>query len=164
MFIDLIQPTQSDVMKTRWADPEFKAKMSEAIKSPPNCPVCGETDIAKFYLDKKGGRSTKVCRECHKAQCKARWHARTPVEKQATRVKAMYGITSEEYKQMYEAQDGKCKICNTAPTTKRGLNVDHCHVSGKVRGLLCHGCNTALGSFKDDPTLLMNAIEYLRSF
>jgi hypothetical protein len=92
-----------------------------------------------------------------------RWHARTPIEKQATRVKAMYGLEPEQYKVMHEAQQGKCAICSEEPKTKRGLHVDHDHETGKVRGLLCHGCNVALGSFKEDVTLLNKAIEYLRS-
>lgn len=164
MFTDLIQPTQSDVMKARWADPILGKKQADSIRKTPKCKSCGETNIVNFYVDKDGNRTNSVCRECHKAQCKDRWHARTPVEKQATRMRTMYGITPEQYKQMHEDQQGKCKICNTTPNTKRSLHVDHCHKTGKVRALLCSGCNTALGSFKDDPNLLMNAIEYLRSF
>ena len=154
----------SATMKVRWADPILGKKQADSIRKPPKCRSCGETDIVKFYVDKDGNRTNSVCRECHKAQCKTRWHARTPVEKQATRMLTMYGITPEQYKQMHEDQQGKCKICNTTPKTKRGLHVDHCHKTGKVRALLCSGCNTALGSFKDDPNLLMNAIEYLRNY
>ena len=130
---------------------------------PVKCPTCGESDRAKFYVNKKGHKASSVCRECHKKQCLVRWHARTSIEKHATRVKALYGIDPEQYKQMHIAQDGKCAICNTVPKTKRGLHVDHHHGTGKVRGLLCHGCNVALGSFKEDVTLLNKAIEYLGS-
>lgn len=133
------------------------------VLKPVKCPQCGETDRAKFYVNKKGYKSTSMCRECHKKQCMVRWHARTPIEKQATRVKAMYGLDPEQYKEMHRAQGGKCAICNEEPKTKRGLHVDHDHESGKVRGLLCHGCNVALGSFKEDVTLLNKAIKYLRS-
>ena len=60
-----------------------------------------------------------------------------------------------------------CDICNEHHTTikdrtGKSLAVDHCHTTGEVRGLLCFGCNTALGRFKDDPTLLKNAIKYLQ--
>jgi hypothetical protein len=130
---------------------------------PVECPQCGENDRTKFYVNKRGYKSNKLCRECHKKQCMVRWHARTPVEKQATRVKAMYGLEPEQYKEMHKVQQGKCAICNEEPKTKRGLHVDHDHETGKVRGLLCHGCNVALGSFKEDVTLLNKAIEYLRS-
>ncbi len=146
----------------RWANPEYKLSQGNSIKKSPKCPTCGEINIDKFYVDASGRRTNKYCKECHKAKCKERWHALSPVDKQATRVKAMYGITSEEYKALHTAQKGKCAICGTAPTTKRGLHVDHCHETGKVRGLLCHGCNTALGSFKDNTNLLNNAINYLK--
>jgi hypothetical protein len=133
------------------------------LLKPVECPNCGETDRSKFYVNKKGYKATSVCRECHKKQCMVRWHSRTPIEKQATRVKSMYGITAEEYKFMHQLQQGKCAICNEEPKTKRGLHVDHDHKTGKVRGLLCHGCNVALGSFKEDVALLNKAIEYIRS-
>jgi hypothetical protein len=133
------------------------------VKKDPKCPSCGDTNIENFYVDKNGHRSVKYCKECHKQNCKTRWHSKTPIEKQATRVKAMYGISPEEYIEMHKEQDGKCAICETKPTTKRGLHLDHNHTTGQVRGLLCHGCNVALGSFKENTDLLSKAIEYLRS-
>lgn len=128
---------------------------------PVECPQCGETDRAKFYVNDRGYKANKVCRECHKKQCLVRWHAKPKLDRQASR-SYKYGITPEDFKQMFETQQGKCAICNEEPKTKRGLHVDHDHETGKVRGLLCHGCNVALGSFKD-VTLLNKAIEYLRS-
>ena len=74
----------------------------------------------------------------------------------------MYGIEPEEYLMMHEDQQGMCAICGEKPNTKRGLHLDHCHDTGIVRGLLCHGCNTGLGSFQDDPERLSKAIDYLR--
>lgn len=73
-------------------------------------------------------------------------------------LKYEYGISSEAYRALVEAQDGKCKICDR----ERKLVVDHCHSSGKVRGLLCYSCNTSLGQFNDDPKLLIKAITYLK--
>jgi hypothetical protein len=73
-------------------------------------------------------------------------------------------VTKEFLIDLHEKQKGKCAICNEEPKTVRGLHIDHCHKTGKVRGLLCHGCNVALGSFKEDVTLLNKAIEYIRSF
>lgn len=125
------------------------------------CKSCGETDRDKFYVNKKGYKSVSTCRECHKKKCMERWHATPEIDRQASRA-YKYGITPEQFKEMYKQQDGKCKICNEVPSTKRGLHVDHCHDTGKVRGLLCHGCNVALGSFKEDVKLLEKAIEYLK--
>jgi len=152
----------SDAAKARWADPFYRANHGKSIQKSPCCPACGETNIANFYVDKKGRRTNKHCRECCKKQCLVRWHAKPQLDRQASK-SYKYGITADEFKQMFETQQGKCSICSEEPKTKRGLHVDHDHETGKVRGLLCHGCNVALGSFKDDVTLLNKAIEYLRS-
>ncbi|QGH79740.1 endonuclease VII [Gordonia phage Anon] len=75
-----------------------------------------------------------------------------------------YGITSEQYWEIYRHQGGVCAICNRARGLKKKLSVDHCHKTGMVRGLLCQKCNRdVLGHLRDDPTLLQNAIDYLRS-
>ena len=162
MWTDEQKKAASERAKAKWADPMYREKTSRALQKPPNCPSCGETNIAKFYVDKNGRRTNKHCRECCKKQCLVRWHAKPQIERQASRV-YKYGITPEDFKKMHETQQGKCAICNQEPKTKRGLHVDHHHGTGKVRGLLCHGCNVALGSFKEDVTLLEKAIEYLRS-
>ncbi len=163
MWDDEQKKALSELAKARWADPEYKKKQSDLLKKPPCCPKCGETDIAKFYVDKKGGRTNKVCRECHKQQCKERWHKRPWLDRWSSR-HYMYGVTKEFLLDLHEQQQGKCKICGFEPQTNRGLHVDHCHATGKVRGLLCHGCNTGIGSMKEDPQILLNAIEYLRSY
>jgi hypothetical protein len=162
MWTDEQKEKASERAKARWADPEYRENQGKALQKPPKCPACGESDIANFYVDEKGRRTNKHCRECHKAQCKDRWHAKPELDRQASR-SYKYGITADDFKQMFETQQGKCAICNEEPKTKRGLHVDHDHETGKVRGLLCHGCNVALGSFKEDVTLLNKAIEYLRS-
>jgi len=124
------------------------------------CKQCGVSGLENFYV-KDGKRTNSMCKECHKAACKVRWHSKTQQEKQATRVRTMYGINPEEYLELYTVQEGKCAICGEEPTTQRGLHLDHCHATGTVRGLLCHGCNTGIGSLKDDPELLRKALNYL---
>jgi transcription elongation factor Elf1 len=153
---------QSDAAKARWANPFYRENHGKSIQKPPCCPACGELNISQFYVDKKGRRTNKHCRNCHKKKCMERWHNIPALDRQASRA-YKYGITADAFKQMHMAQNGKCAICNTTPKTKRGLHVDHNHGTGKVRGLLCHGCNVALGSFKEDLNLLNKAIEYLRS-
>lgn len=75
-----------------------------------------------------------------------------------------YGITLEQYDEMLEAQGGVCRICGgTNPEGKR-LHVDHGHDSGLVRGLLCNGCNTGLGLFKENVASLAAAIVYLEEY
>jgi ribosomal protein L34E len=78
----------------------------------------------------------------------------------------MYGITVEQYDEMREAQKHVCAICSRPETVvMRGkvkpLSVDHDHLTGKVRGLLCHECNVGLGKFKDNPRLLNAARHYI---
>lgn len=74
-----------------------------------------------------------------------------------------YGITLEDYEKLWKAQGHVCAIClqecNRSNSTR--LCVDHCHKTGRVRGLLCFNCNVGLGKFKDDPELLQAALIYL---
>ena len=149
-------------MSSLWVKPDGTKYSLLAMRKKPNCPDCGENDLSKFYCDSKGRRTNARCKECHKAQCKQRWNSKSKVEKQASRVHSMYGITPEQYLALYDLQQGKCAICKEEPTTKRGLHVDHCHTTTQVRGLLCHGCNVALGSFRDNISLLEKAISYLK--
>lgn len=78
-----------------------------------------------------------------------------------------YGITLEEYRAIYRKQEGKCAICKKEGFTlqddiKTPLVLDHHHLSGGVRGLLCHNCNRAIGLFKDDVNLFKEAIAYIQ--
>jgi hypothetical protein len=78
-------------------------------------------------------------------------------------LKRLYGLTIEQYDAMLVLQDGRCAICNRRPLMAQpDLAVDHDHVTGKVRGLLCGRCNhDLLGIFGDDPGFYMRAEEYL---
>jgi hypothetical protein len=79
-----------------------------------------------------------------------------------------YGISLFEFEQMLEAQDNKCALCKEPEQTiRRGkvqlLSVDHDHITGKVRGLLCMQCNTTLGKVNDDIEFLTRMIAYLNA-
>jgi hypothetical protein len=71
-----------------------------------------------------------------------------------------YGISIEEYGILLKKQGGRCAICGKIPNG-RDLCVDHDHKTGKIRGLLCHNCNTGIGQFQDNILLLQNTIKYL---
>ncbi len=78
-----------------------------------------------------------------------------------------YGITLAMYEARLEEQEGKCRICRgegflMAAHHKTKLVVDHCHATKRVRGLLCHNCNRALGLLKDSPEVLQRAVDYLK--
>ncbi len=73
-----------------------------------------------------------------------------------------FNITADTYFQMLKAQNHKCAICETAQAVEgRRFCVDHDHKTGKVRGVLCQPCNTALGLFKDDLQVMLRAKAYL---
>ena len=87
-----------------------------------------------------------------------------------SKLKRYYGITVADYYRMLDEQGGGCAICSKKVpcvrkhkyTAVEAFFVDHCHATGKVRGLLCNACNRALGYFEDDPDRLIRASDYLR--
>lgn len=94
---------------------------------------------------------------------KADVKARADADPEAVRdrlLRKKYKITVEEYERMLVAQNGVCAICEKQPS-KRRLHVDHCHKTGRVRGLLCSNCNTAIGKLNDDPALMLKAASYV---
>jgi len=97
------------------------------------------------------------------ARCKRLDRVATGAAQAATRrnyFKRLYGLTVEQVEQM--ALTG-CAICRTTDWNGRHArpHIDHCHETGRVRGVLCSECNTGLGKFKDNPNLLRRAVEYL---
>lgn len=143
------------------------------------CKFCGlekpETDFVK------AGRRCATCvKKWHsehyqKPEIKARhreqgkqWRAANR-EKQRemdlkSRLKNKYGMTLERYNELLALQKGKCAICgSTSPKRKGALGffVDHCHVTDKVRGLLCHRCNLAVGWMEDNSALVNSVCTYL---
>jgi hypothetical protein len=108
--------------------------------------------------DGKNGKSSK-CKECRK---KIRPIERPDIKRNSS-YKLNYGITIKDYNNIFEAQKGRCNICfKHASEFNRSLAVDHCHLSGKIRGLLCMNCNHLLGKAKDSIDILNNAIQYLK--
>jgi len=135
------------------------------------CPKC-ETfkEESEFYIEKKGknkGEPTSWCKECSKNQSKsyyqnnkekAKESQKTWVGKNKDKVafikaKSNYGISKEEYDSLNKV----CVICGSIDN----LGIDHSHQSGRIRGMLCANCNKGLGFFKDDPTLLLRASDYI---
>lgn len=81
-----------------------------------------------------------------------------------------YGITETVYNKMKEDQSNLCFLCNSEGFAigknnhTEKLAVDHCHETGKIRKLLCHNCNRALGLLKDNPELMRKAAEYVEQY
>ena len=80
-------------------------------------------------------------------------------------LKCKYGISLIEYNIILDKQEGCCAICNKHHTLfKQALSVDHNHITGQVRGLLCNKCNLGIGIFSDNILLLENAIKYIKIY
>jgi len=77
------------------------------------------------------------------------------------RVKKEYGLTPQQVDDMMIAQGGKCAICNDVLGSTHHAQIDHCHATGVVRGLLCINCNWMLGKSRDNPVTLRAAADYL---
>lgn len=117
------------------------------------CKPCNLTSNQKRYRSEEGKKRNR--------EYTRQWRKNNPrPEKQQIYLrKCLYGITDAEYKQMVENQKGLCAICKKPPS--KILFVDHCHETGKVRGLLCHKCNVGLGYLGDSVQGIKNALEYL---
>lgn len=111
----------------------------------------------RCYKAKESNRITKI----HCNACAAVIKAKSkPEQIRKNNLKRNFGITPIQYDDMWNLQQGLCAICHKAPDSCR-LSVDHCHVTGKIRGLLCRRCNGALGCLGDDTDLFKAAITYL---
>ena len=86
--------------------------------------------------------------------------ARKPIYSMRYRLKKEFGLTVEDYEQLHETQGGKCAVCGR-PENGRRLDVDHCHTTGKIRGLLCNPCNQSLGLLGESPERIKGLLAYL---
>ena len=152
------------------------------------CKDCGEEKPVDEFVKNaslKAGR-TNQCKECHNAYLKnrrennpevaqkhresgAKWRAANPDADRRKYLLRKFNITLEEYNELLAKQNGVCAICfnsetvvRRSKTNKEMLAVDHCHSTGKIRGLLCFKCNTALGAFGDTLEDLQRAVNYLK--
>ena len=128
------------------------------------CSSCKQTKpISDFY--KRNNRPNG-----YQHHCKACSDIRTTGDKNRKREydknyyrKKNYGISFSQYEEMVAAQNGVCAICKRECNRYGKLSIDHSHISGKIRGLLCHKCNNAIGLFGEDITIMQSAIDYLKS-
>lgn len=128
-------------------------------------------NIKEFYKRSETGTPRATCKSCAdaKRQSKNKIGIRQKLNidvQLKSMLKRSYGLDLDEYKSMVIKQNNLCAICLKEETLMRHgvvnrLCVDHCHSTSKIRGLLCHRCNIALGMFGDDVVILTNAIKYL---
>ena len=115
-----------------------------------------------FHSDKsKPNRKASRCKKCNNIHA-ARWYRNNKAVVQNLQFNRRYGISSHDVADIHSRQHGVCAICGEPPSDRyKKLHVDHCHETGRVRGLLCHECNHGLGKFKDDLDILASATSYL---
>ena len=129
----------------------------------PGTAYCRNCDTVKPLHEfgrRSGGRSGRAayCTSCHtekSKQSRDRLHGGS----RAYHLERRYGITEAEYDEMVEAQGGFCALCGERPAQ----HVDHDHMTGRVRGVLCFCCNQGLGNFRDRADVMRAAIDYLQA-
>jgi hypothetical protein len=133
------------------------------IKTCKRCLEEKSTDDFYSFYDKWSDKNYvgARCKPCH--QQYRRDSATTSRNRKAEKLQLRYGLTFEQWEQMRENESFSCMICgiNEDEMSKK-LDVDHCHNSGKVRGLLCNPCNNMLGHARDNVDILEAAVKYLK--
>lgn len=135
------------------------------------CTKCGLTkELEEFHRYKrtKDGRAYR-CILCDTVARKSYQSSQCPKRKREMArerlMRSRYGMELTDFDSMMEKCGGVCEICKGPPTTYHGyktLCVDHCHKTGKVRGLLCNKCNQTLGLMKESIENMESAIKYLK--
>lgn len=139
------------------------------------CRDCGEIKEVHFFYksNTRGDGFSASCKECSKVRTYSyrtttKGMIRTVVARQKNRLKK-FSLTPEKFDAMLASQDYKCAICFQPETSTfkgkvRTLAIDHCHVTGAVRALLCGACNQAIGKLGEDPERMRRAADYIERF
>lgn len=134
-------------------NPMFNKKKPNVFVTMKKCSKCKEIKNRSEFHNHKSHRDglSSQCKLCANGK---------PERHKAWHLKSNYGISLEDYNKILEEQHGACAICGNSP--KAYLCVDHDHITGGIRGLLCFHCNVILGHAQDNIETLQKAIEYLR--
>jgi hypothetical protein len=144
------------------ADIAYSAHIKAILAELFTCETCGgQYDISKMRKDYR-----YMCKRCGNKKGNAWQKQNTEASQHHKRrhyYRNTYGITIEEFDALLASQEGTCAICRRKIMDPRGYHphVDHDHITGKVRGVLCFSCNIGLGGFKDNAEFLRAAIDYL---
>ena len=120
------------------------------------CKVCTNKDNIAYVKTEKGRKVVK------KAYTKFNQSEKGKLSALKNHLEKRYGITLEQYDEMFENQNGVCMICGGTNADGCRLYVDHDHKTNEIRGLLCFGCNRLLGDAKDNIIILQSTINYLK--
>jgi hypothetical protein len=137
------------------------------------CKICKkQKSLDEFYETKRNGVPYGHHGKCKACYVKKQQENYDPIKKRDENLKRVYGIGINEYDILLEKQDHKCAICgSTDPKGRKSgrgggvdvFYVDHCHTTGKVRGLLCNICNRSMGYLGDNTQTLQSMIKYLQT-
>lgn len=161
-------------MASRLSDCSRSQKTFE-IREMKRCASCHATKSAKQFFSRGVGlhsycracarQKTRVSQKRHAARhpekvkaAKRQFRMRWPYKSLEYRLKHQYALTLFQFNELLLLQQNRCKICKEF---MRPPCVDHCHTTGRVRGLLCDACNVGLGRFKDSMEILVAAIQHL---
>lgn len=127
------------------------------------CSLCGIPKALTSFRRRKEAKDglRNQCAVCEDLR-KKKWCRNHPEKwkrtQKASSLKSLYGLSMESWNLLFRSQNGQCYLCSRSGVR---LSVDHCHTSGRVRGLLCQKCNAALGLLDDSPERLRAAAAYL---
>ena len=138
------------------------------------CTMCGEEKLTTAFRNRGGAQKHLLKSRCNSCMYKEhrRWTEENPDRVREYREKdtwtlakrcARRGITPEQLVDQFERQECCCAICKQEVALMDSA-IDHNHETGEFRGVLCRQCHRALGMFKDSPTVLRNALDYLEDF
>lgn len=121
-----------------------------------------ERNKEKLYASRRAWAERN--RESLRERAREHYHSKYKFKYRDARLMADFGITREEYDHILLFQGNRCAICQSEHSDAEGREfaVDHDHFTGKVRGVLCRGCNVGLGNLRDDVSILERAVRYLK--
>lgn len=143
------------------------------------CRTCKQEKLLKNFYIRDNGKRRNDCVDClakrnkkyyssnkeQIAKTSKEWAQKNKDKIRNANLQKKFGISLEEKNQLFNTQKKCCAICKAVKNNKnRDWDVDHCHETGVVRGILCSNCNRALGLFQDNPEILLNAYSYLNKW
>jgi hypothetical protein len=149
-----------------------RIKMVIMLEEPTKvCTKCKEEKVISLFHKEPRGRGKygkralcKICSTKQTSNCRRNQETKHRNRLYRKYNLLRYGVTEEQYEDMYKKQNGICAICKdpSRKSEKHSLHVDHDHNTGEIRGLLCTRCNPGIGFFDDNPELLIKAAKYLQ--
>lgn len=130
----------------------------------PDCKECKKGYRKKWYEANRGAVLAKNKEWLAKNPGHSReWYRNNKQIARNWQLNRDFGISLDQYNKMLQDQSSKCKICNVSQDeTPKNFAVDHCHLTNKIRGLLCQNCNLGIGYFRDNHEILNKALKYLK--